>query len=93
MNRHVSGIRSVPGTPAAGSGRMAPRATSPLMFPLLVLLSTTALPIAANADPATAAASAVRNAGKVKGAFNLWRGKGKGDLSLCREEGYVVPYL
>ena len=65
MNRHVSGIRSVPGTPAAGSGRMAPRATSALMFPLLVLLSTTTLPIAANADPATAAAD--RNAGKVKG--------------------------
>ena len=44
-----------------------------LVFPLLVLLlsTTTLLPIAANADPATAAASAVRNAGKMKGAVNL----------------------
>ena len=73
MNRHVSGIRSGPGTPAAGSGRMAPPSATAvaLVFPLLVLLSTTTLPIAANADPATAAASAVRNAGKMKGAVNL----------------------
>ena len=66
MNRHVSGIRSGPGTPAAGSGGMAPPSgtAAALVFPLLVLLlSATALPIAANADPATAAA-AVRNAGK-----------------------------
>ena len=76
---------------------MASRATSAVVFPLLVLLSTTTLPIAANADPATAAAAAVRNAGKMGGAVNL-RGEGgqwgKGGLCSCLSwEGYVVPCL
>ena len=64
MNRHVSGIRPGPATPSAGCGGMAPLATTAaLVFPLVVLLlsTTTLLPIAANADLAT-----VRNAGKAE---------------------------
>ena len=72
-----------------------PSGTAALVFTLLVLLSTTTLPIAANADPATAAAD--RNAGKVKGSGQSLegdcKGKGRGNLCSCREEGYVEPSL